>query len=312
MRIVFMGTPAFSVPALEALRAAGHDIVAVVAQPDRPRGRGLAQAAPPVAEAARRAGLRLLQPARVREPDFLGAMARIAPALVAVVAFGQILPRALLEIPPRGCVNVHASLLPKYRGAAPIQWAILRGETVTGVTTMLMNERMDEGDILLAREVPILPEENAGGLAARLSEVGAALLVETIAGIAEERLTPRAQPHAEATLAPRLRKEDGQILWKDAAAAIINRVRAMTPWPGAFTSLGGRDLKVWEARRGGTAGEAHPGTVIGADAAGIVVAAGDREGVVLRELQLAGKKRLPVREFLRGARLPPGTILGAG
>jgi methionyl-tRNA formyltransferase len=312
MRIVFMGTPAFSVPSLEALLEAGYEGVAVVAQPDRPRGRGLAPAAPPVAEAARRAGLRLLQPARVREPAFLAGLESLAPDLVAVAAFGQILPRALLDVPPRGCVNVHASLLPKYRGAAPIQWAILRGETVTGITTMAMNEKMDEGDMLLVREVSILPDENAGALSARLSEVGAALLVETVAGIAAGRITPRPQAHAKATLAPRLRKEDGRIPWAHPAGAVVNRVRAMTPWPGAFTTLGGRDLKIWEARRGGAAGEAGPGTVIGADAAGVAVAAGDGQAVVLRKLQLAGKKRLAAQEFLRGARLSPGTVLGGG
>jgi len=311
MRIVFMGTPDFSVPSLQALIEAGHEVAAVVAQPDRRRGRGLAAAAPPAAVAARRAGLPLLQPDRIRRPAFIREMESLAPELITVVAFGKILPRSLLDLPPRGSVNVHASLLPKYRGAAPIQWAILRGESVTGVTTMFMNERMDEGDVLLRRETEIEPGENAGTLGERLSEMGATLLVETIQALEENSLTPTPQDHALASLAPRLKKEDGQIPWDDPAGNIVNRIRAVTPWPGAFTTFEGRPLKIWEAAVGEDAGEAAPGTVIGVEGTGIAVVAGDAKTVVITELQLPGKKRLSARDFLRGARISTGAVLGA-
>ncbi|MFQ5458843.1 MAG: methionyl-tRNA formyltransferase, partial [Myxococcota bacterium] len=273
MRIVFMGTPEFSVPSLEALIQAGHEIAAVVAQPDRPRGRGLAPASPPTARAARRSGIPVLQPARVRAPAFFDALTALAPELIVVVAFGQILPKAILDLPPRGCINLHASLLPRYRGAAPIQWAILRGERVTGLTTMTMNEEMDAGDILRVREVPIREGETAGALAERLCRAGAPLLVETVQAIGEGRATPRPQDPAAVTMAPRLRKEDGRIPWADAARDIVNRVRAVTPWPGAFTTHRGRTLKVWEADLGepGAGGGAPAGSVLRADASGIAV-----------------------------------------
>lgn len=308
-----MGTPAFAVPSFEALLSDGQEIAAAVAQPDRPRGRGLGSAAPPVAEVARRAGVRLLQPERVRDPAFIETVSAIAPELIVVVAFGQILPRSLLDVPPLGCINLHASLLPKYRGAAPIQWALLRGEKITGVTTMYMNEQMDAGDILLTREVPILPDETAGALSDRLSRLGPALLVETIHGLAAGTVTGRAQDAALATLAPRLQKDDGRIRWAEGAGEILNRIRAVTPWPGAFTTLGKRHLIVWSAGpvEGESAGAA-PGTVLRADARGIVVAAGDGGAVALLELQMAGKRRLGASEFLRGTRVEAGALLGAG
>jgi methionyl-tRNA formyltransferase len=314
LRIVFMGTPAFAVPSLEALVRAGHDVRAVVSQPDRPRGRGLAPAPPPAAQAARALGLSVLQPAKVRDPAFLPQLVALAPELIAVVAFGQILPRAILDVPPLGCVNVHASLLPLHRGAAPIQWALLRGETVTGVTTMFMNERMDEGDVLRAREVAIAPDETAGSLEARLAVEGARLLVETVADLAAGRVTPRPQDPAAATLAPKLTKEDGRIRWSDPARDVVNRVRAATPRPGAFTTLEGRQLKVWQARvaaDSGGAGAARPGTVLRADESGVRVAAGDGGVVSLLELQLEGRRRLPAREWIAGARLAPGAVLGS-
>jgi len=304
-----MGTPGFAVPSLEALVAAGHDVVAVVTQPDRPRGRGLASSSPPAAQVARRLAIPVLQPARVRDPAFLPRLVPLAPDIIAVAAFGQILPRALLDLPRLGCVNVHASLLPKYRGAAPIQRAILEGERVTGITTMFMNERMDEGDILLAREVPIEPGETAGHLEERLARVGAALLVETIEGLVTGRITPRPQDHGHATLAPRLTKEDGRIRWEESAQAIVNRVRAATPRPGAFTRVGGKVLKVWEAREADAQAPAEPGTVLRADDAGILVAAGDACAVLLAEVQAEGKRRLPAGEFVRGARMAAGARL---
>ncbi len=306
-----MGTPAFAVPSFEALLADGQEIATAVAQPDRPRGRGLGSASPPVAEAARRAGVQVLQPERVRDPAFIDAISRIAPELIVVVAFGQILPRRLLDVPPLGCINLHASLLPRYRGAAPIQWAILRGEKITGVTTMYMNERMDEGDILLTRELPILPDETAGALSERLSRLGPALLVETVRGLAAGTVTGQAQDAARATLAPRLQKDDGRIRWAEGAGEILNRIRAVTPWPGAFTTLGTRQLKIWGAGPAdGESAGAAPGTVLRADAGGIVVAAGDGGAVAVRELQVAGKRRLGAGAFLRGTRLVAGAVLG--
>jgi len=310
MRIVFMGTPDFAVPSLEAILRAGHEIAAVVTQPDRPKGRGLASCSPPVAACARRHGLQVLQPAKVRKPEFFPQLEAIAPELIVVVAFGQILPRAILDLPRRGCVNVHASLLPKYRGAAPIQRAILLGDAVTGVTTMRMNEGMDEGDVLLAREVPINPDETAGDLARRLSEIGAALLVETLAAMAENRIVAVPQDNARATRAPKITTKDGRIAWEEPARAVANRVRAVTPSPGAFTVLGGRMLKIRGARVVGSAGSAAPGTILRADDMGLVVAAGDGHAVALREVQREGKKWLPGGEFARGARIAPGDRLG--
>ncbi len=311
MRIVFMGTPEFSVPSLQALMEAGHEIAAVAAQPDRPRGRGQVSAPPPVALAARRAGIRLLQPGRVREGEFIEALEAIAPKLIVVVAFGQILPRRILDIPAKGCVNLHASLLPKYRGAAPVQWAILRGEQVTGVTTMCMNEQMDAGDILLVREVPIHTGETAGALGERLCGEGAALLVETVRAIEAGRASPVSQDVSKVTLAPRLAKEDGRINWSDAARDIINRVRAVTPWPGAFTTHGGKVLKIWRAHEGEAGTGAKAGTVIGAGGSGIAVAAGDGRAVLLTELQLSGKRRVPAGAFILGTKIAEGDMLGA-
>ena len=312
MRIVFMGTPEFSVPSLQALTEAGHEIAAVVAQPDRPRGRGRVSAPPAVALAARRSDLPLLQPDRVREGEFIEALEAIAPELIVVVAFGQILPRRILDIPAKGCINLHASLLPRYRGAAPIQWAILRGEQTTGVTTMTMNEQMDAGDILLAREVPIQTGETAGALGGRLCREGAALLVETVRAIEEGRASPVSQDSTKVTLAPRLTKEDGRINWSDAARDIVNRVRAVTPWPGAFTNHGGKVLKIWKALEGEAGRGAKAGSVIRAGGSGIAVAAGDGRAVLLTELQLSGKRRVAAGAFILGTKIAEGDILGGG
>lgn len=312
MRIVFMGTPEFSVPSLQALMESGHEIAAVVAQPDRPRGRGRVSAPPPVALAARRSDIPLFQPDRVREAGFIEALEAIAPELIVVVAFGQILPGQILDIPAKGCINLHASLLPRYRGAAPVQWAILRGEQVTGVTTMNMNEQMDAGDTLLVREVPIRMGETAGALGERLCREGAALLVETVRAIEAGRVSPVAQDASKVTLAPRLRKEDGRINWSDAARDIVNRVRAVTPWPGAFTTQGEKILKIWKAREDETGTGVKAGTVIRAGGSGIAVAAGDGRAVLLTELQLSGKRRVPAGAFILGTKIAEGDMLGGG
>src|SRR5881397_1199859 len=262
MRIVFMGTPAFAVPSLEALLRSEDSVVGVVTQPDRPKGRGQAVAAAPVKLACEREGLPLLQPVKLKDPAFLEALRAWQPDFIAVTAFGRILPPVILRMPARGCVNVHASLLPKYRGAGPIQWAVINDERETGITTMLMDEGMDTGAILLQEPVAIQPEDTADSLAARLAEVGGRLLIETIRRLKDGTVVPRPQDHAQATLAPLLKKEDGLIDWKLAAVEIGNRVRGLSPWPGAYTYAGDYRWIIW---RVGLAGRppstAIPGTI---------------------------------------------------
>src|SRR5579864_7451284 len=234
MRLVFLGTPAFAVPTLEAL-AARHDVVSVVTQPDRPKGRGQELSASPVKQTAQRLGLPVYQPERIRRPEAQAHIVSLSPEIMVVVGYGQIIPQSVIDIAPRGIVNVHASLLPKYRGAAPIQWAIVNGETHTGVTTMQINAGLDTGDILLARETEIGPEETAVELGERLSVMGAELLIETLDGLSHNVIRPRKQDDSLSSLAPILKKEDGEIDWKQPAAAIHNRVRGLVPWPGAQT-----------------------------------------------------------------------------
>ena len=247
MRVVFMATGAFAIPSLEALAEAGHEVAAVVTQPDRAKGRGQTLAPPPVKPVAERLGLSVLQVRRVREPETQDLLRGLRPQLQVVVAFGQILPRSVIDIPPLGTLNVHASLLPKYRGAAPIQWAIAGGETETGVTTMLIDEGLDTGPTLLSRTLAIGAEETAAELEPRLARLGAELLLESVRGLAAGQLTPQAQDQARATLAPVLKKDDGRIEWTRHAQQIACRVRGFTPWPGAFTQAGGRLLKILRA-----------------------------------------------------------------
>ena len=311
MKIVFMGTPDFAVPSLEALVSRGHEVACVVTQPDRPRGRKLVLTPPPVKGAALVRGLRVLQPKKASSPDFLEELAAIGPDLIAVVAYGKILKRKLLDIPPLGCVNVHASLLPKYRGASPIQHAIIEGETKTGVTTMLIDEGMDTGDILLQREVTIEDDGTSLTLWKRLSEVGAELLVETVGLIASGSAEPVKQEDSLATYAPMLKKEDGVIEWSRPAREIRNRIRGMQPWPGAYTywTLKGSKimLKLLSAKvLPGPSSE--PGRVLDAGEKGLIVATG--EGALLVErLQAEGSRPMEAGEFLRGHRIRPGEKL---
>lgn len=309
MKMIFMGTSPFALPSLQALVDAGTEVVAVVTQPDKPQGRGQRLAPPPVKELASSLGLPVLQPAKIREEGAIQTLRALEPELAVVVAYGQFLPQAVLELPARGCMNLHASLLPQYRGAAPIAWSILRGEKETGVTTMLIEEAMDAGPILLQESVPIREEDTAGSLHDRLAEIGARLLVRTVEELGRGRLLPRHQDHEKATYAPKLQKSDGLIDWGQPCRQIYNQIRGLDPWPGAYTSLKGEVLKIWSARpiedaRGGEAGE-----VLSEDDAGILVRTG--EGVLLvLELQPENRRRMTAWEYLAGHPLPPGTRLG--
>ncbi|MFB3828838.1 MAG: methionyl-tRNA formyltransferase [Bryobacteraceae bacterium] len=303
MRLVFLGTPQFAVPTLERIVEAGHRVDLVVSQPDRPRGRGREMAAPPVKETALRLGLPVYQPERVRRPEAVERLAGIAPEAMVVVGYGQIIPQAVIDIAPLGILNVHASLLPKYRGAAPVQWAVARGETRTGVTIMRIDAGLDTGDILRARETEIGPEENAVELAARLAAMGADLLVETLADL--PRIEARPQDPAQATYAPLLKKEDGLIDWTRPAREVHNRVRGFQPWPGAWTRFRGQTLLLWKARVGER--DLAPGAL--RREGGLWVGCG--EGALeLVEVQLEGRKRMSGGEFANGQRIGAGDIVG--
>jgi methionyl-tRNA formyltransferase len=309
MRIVFMGTPEFAVPSLEALLRSDDQVVGVVSQPDRPKGRGQQLVAPPVKLVAEGAGIPVLQPLKIRTPEFLQALSSWQPDLIAVAAYGRILHTPILTLPPKGCVNVHGSLLPKYRGAAPVQWAVINGETETGITTMLMDEGMDTGPMLLQERLEIIPDDTAGTLAPRLAELGGRLLVETIAYLKAGTLTPERQDDTQATLAPLLKKEDGLINWTMSAASLANRVRGLSPWPGAYTFLGEERWNVWRVVPSKSAGTDKPGTIVAVDKQSILVATG--EGLLdLQEIQTANSKRMPVSHFLTGHKVTAGMRLG--
>ncbi|HWP35488.1 MAG TPA: methionyl-tRNA formyltransferase [Thermodesulfobacteriota bacterium] len=304
-----MGTAAFAVPSLRALVAAGHTVPLVVTQPDRPAGRGQVPTPPPVKVAAAALGLPVWQPESLRDPAAAERLARLAPDAIAVAAYGKILPPAILDIPRLGCVNVHASLLPKYRGAAPVQWALYHGEPETGVTIMRMDPGLDTGPILLARRVPVGPDEDAEALTARLAEMGAAALVEALARLEAGDLVPVPQDDAAATYAPPLRKEQGRIDWRRPARMLHNQVRAFRPWPGSLTLFEGRPVKVLRTRvlegPAGPTRPGEPGEVVGVGPEGIAVATG--EGVLLlAEVQPAGGRAMGGAEFARGARITPG------
>jgi methionyl-tRNA formyltransferase len=306
-RIIFMGTPEFACPTLRTLVQRGEQVVAVVTQPDRPKGRGQQTLAPPVKLLALEHGIPVLQPVKVRHPDAIEEIRALKPDLIVVVAFGQILPKALLEIPSLGCINVHASLLPRYRGAAPLNWCIINGETETGVTTMLMDVGLDTGDMLLKKSTPIDPDEDTSSLHDRLSGIGAELLAETLDLLVGAGLVPEKQDDALTCYAPMLKKEDGLIDWSKDAPGIKNLVRGMTPWPGAYSYLEDKLLKVYRVQCASGAG--NPGEVLSASRDGIEVACGEGS-ILIHELQLEGKKRLPAAEFLAGCKLAPGAFFG--
>ena len=311
MRIVFMGTPEFAVPSLQALLDSDDQVVGVVSQPDRPKGRGQTLTPPPVKLLAQQAGIPLLQPLKIRTPDFLEALAAWKPDVIAVTAFGRILHAPILNLPPMGCVNVHGSLLPKYRGAAPVQWAVINGETETGITTMLMDEGMDTGAMLLQESIPILPDDTAGTLAPRLASLGGRLLVETIARLKAGTITPLVQDHAQATLAPLLKKEDGAIDWSADARSIAHRIRGLSPWPGAYTFYGQERWNIWKALVVQAPEQGQPGTVLAATKQSLTISTGDGALEIL-EIQAANSKRLSIAQFLAGHRLSPGEQLGSG
>ena len=311
MRIVFLGSGSFAVPCFEALLDAGHDVPALVTQPDREKGRGQALAPPPTKPVAERRGVPVLQLRRVREPEAQEALRRLEPELQVVVAFGQILPRSVIDIAPRGTVNVHASLLPKLRGAAPIQWAIANGERETGVTTMLIDEGLDTGPTLLSRSTEIGPDETAADLEPRLAKLGAATLLETVHGLAAGTLPPVAQDDARATLAPILKKDDGRIDWSAPAARVASRARGFHPWPGAFTTHDGRRLKVLRGREAPPrAALPQPGTVVAVGPSGVTVACGVGTCLLLLEVQPESRRAMPATAWAAGARLGSGTRLG--
>jgi len=289
-----MGTPVFAVPTLERAVEAGHEVLAVFTQPDRPKGRGQKDAMPPVKEAALLLGLPVSQPQRIRKLEVVEQLRALAPDAMVVVGYGQIIPQAILDIPPQGIINVHASLLPKYRGAAPIQWAIARGETRTGVTTMKIDAGLDTGDMLLKWETEIGPEETAVELGVRLAAAGAELLVKTLAELGT--IEPQKQDAAQASYAPILKKEDGRIDWSMSAEEIVNRVRGFEPWPGCYGSLRGQRFHVWKARQ--AEGSFHEGHL---QVSGKKLFAGCNGGAIeLLEIQLEGKKRMTAAAFLNG------------
>jgi len=302
VRVLFYGTPDFALPTLEALLA-GHEVVGVVTQPDRPAGRGQRLQPSPVKRRAEAAGVPVLQPARLRDPGWPERLAALGAEVAVVVAFGQILPRPVLDVPRRGSINVHASLLPRYRGAAPIAWAIIRGETETGITTFQMDPGMDTGQILLQARTPIASEETAGELAARLSRLGATVLLGTLERLGW--LTPTPQDHAAATLAPRLKKEDGWLRLDEPARDLVNRIRGCNPWPGGAVMTPGGRLLIWRAIVVPDPAATEPGTLMSAGPGTIAVATGT--GLLLPiEVQPENRRAMPWDDFLRGARLAPG------
>jgi methionyl-tRNA formyltransferase len=305
MRVVFLGSGAFAIPSFEALIEAGHDVAALVTQPDREKGRGRTLGPPPLKPVAEARGVPVLQPRRIRDPEALEPLRRLAPEIQVVVAYGQILPRAVIELPPRGTINVHASLLPRYRGAAPIQWAIAAGETETGVTTMLIDEGLDTGPVLLARVTPIAPDETAADLEPRLARLGATLLNETLRAIEKGTVQPVPQDHSQASSAPVLRKEDGRIAWGRRAEEIARRVRGFQPWPGCTAFLGGRAVKVLRARPAAM-GPGEPAMVVSIEPAGIVVACGEGTRLLLEEVQPESRRPMSGGAFAAGARLERG------
>lgn len=304
-----MGTPDFSVGTLEALIRAGHQVVLAVTQPDKPKGRGGKMQFPPVKETALEHGIPVFQPRKVREPENIEELRKYQADVIVVVAFGQILPREILELTPYGCINVHASLLPSYRGAAPIQWAVINGETVSGVTTMQMDEGLDTGDMLLKTEVPLEPEETGGSLHDKLAAAGASLCVRTLKALEEGTVTPKKQGESPTAYASMLKKEMGEIRWEEPAISIERLIRGLNPWPSAYTGWQDKTMKIWEAEVLEEDSGQEPGTVVRVDKDGFLVQTG--KGLLkVTALQIPGKKRMEADAFLRGYSMEPGEKLG--
>lgn len=310
MKLVFCGTPQFAVPTLEKL-AANFDIKLVVSQPDRPSGRGMEIAAPPVKQLAMQFGIPITQPEKIKNnPEFRTELESIEPAAIIVVAYGRIIPQWMIDLPPLGNINAHASLLPKYRGAAPIQWAIANGEPVTGVTTMHIDSGLDTGPMLLRREVPILPNDTAVTLSPRLAQLAAELMMETLRGREAGRITPQPQENSQATLAPLLKKEDGRIDFTRPAHEIYNRFRGFQPWPGAYTDFRGKNVKIASMRLADTARALAAGELL-VNGATLLVGCGDSTVIEFLQLQPESRRPMSAAEFSRGMRLQPGERFGA-
>ena len=306
--IIFMGTPDFAVPSLTALHENGQNVALVVTQPDRPSGRGRKVYPPPVKTAARGLELNVIQPGSIKTPEFEAKVSGISPDFIIVTAFGNLLPGNILEIPKIGTINVHASLLPYYRGPAPINWAIINGEKQTGITTMLMDEGMDTGDILLTAEELITTADTAATLHDRLAVLGADLLVKTLAAYADDTIKPSPQNHNQATYAPMLKKQDGQINWQQPAETIEPFIRGMTPWPGAFTFHGKNRLKIFKAIPVEKSIEVPAGTVLSSFPDELEIATG-KDALAILEIQGPSGKRLQIKDFLRGYKIEPGARL---
>jgi methionyl-tRNA formyltransferase len=307
-RIVFMGTPEFAVPALKNLYRSGHRVLQVVTQPDRPKGRGKTVVFPPVKEAALDLGCPIIQPQSIRTQDFCDVMTRLDPDLFVVAAYGHVLPQQILAIPRLGAINIHASLLPKYRGAAPIQWAVINREVETGVTLMLMDKGLDTGDMLLSASVPILSDDTSGSLHDRLALLGADLLIQTLNYYEIHRKSATPQVHEQASYAPLLKKEDGHLDWRQPADKLEALIRGLTPWPGAFCFYNGKRIKIYRACQKPIVTMESPGTVMMGFSNELTVATG-RHALVIHELQGDSGKRLSVQDFLRGHPILPGALL---
>ncbi|WP_028583623.1 methionyl-tRNA formyltransferase [Desulfogranum mediterraneum] len=307
LRILFMGTPDFACPSLQALLHGPDTVIAAICQPDRRKGRGRKLAPPPVKAQALEAGLTVLQPESVRTPEFLAQVRELAPDLIVVVAYGKILPKALLEAAPLGAINVHGSLLPRYRGAAPIQWAVLNGDRETGVTIMQLDEGMDTGDILRTATLAISPEDTAGSIFTRLAELGGPTLVETIQELKAGRITPQPQDHSQASMAPMLTKEQGHIDWSRPAEEVHATIRGLDPWPSAYGFLGGKRFRFFSPQLVAKPAAEPPGTVARADGQGLLIATGT-DYLQLAEIQPEGKKRMSVQACLCGTPIQAGDL----
>lgn len=308
MKVIFMGTPDFSVGTLEALTEAGHEVVLAVTQPDKPKGRGKEMQFTPVKECALKHHIPVYQPKKVREPECIEELRKYQADIMVVIAFGQILPKEILEMTPYGCVNVHASLLPKYRGAAPIQWSIIDGEEVTGVTTMQMDEGLDTGDMLLKTEIVMDEKETGGSLHDKLAAAGAKLCVETLKALEEHTVTPEKQGETPTAYARMLDKQLGNIDWEKSAVSIERLIRGLNPWPSAYTGWNGKVMKIWSAEVVRGESDSMPGTIVSVEKDAFAVQTGD--GLLkIRELQIPGKKRMDAGAFLRGYQVKEGEAL---
>ena len=309
MKIVYMGTPDFAVAPLAALAENGYEVEAVITQPDKPKGRGKTMMPTPVKEEALKHGIPVLQPVKVRDPEFVEKLKSLAPDIIIVAAFGQIIPKSILDMPRFGCINIHASLLPKYRGAAPIQQAVIDGEKESGVTTMQMDAGLDTGDMLLKTVVPLDEKETGGSLFDKLSKAGADLLLETLDALENGTVTPQKQGESPTAYAKMLTKDMGAIDWNRPAKELERLIRGLNPWPSAYTKLNGKTLKIWAADVCGQTGEkAQPGTVLKAEKDEFLIQTGEKI-LSVKELQLEGKKRMDTAAFLRGCHLEKGMIL---